>query len=893
MSYQRIYRGEFKNTLPGADNVAADQVVRIDINDTTTGSTNTSMVGTVVALTTTALNMTPPLISPVVSLAERTAFWQTYVDFFHVGMLLRVSGTPTTDGDYIVIEITPVAPTNAFPDNPGSIGMVLNVSVGTGDIGVEDVTFEDVSQPVIIPLDMDGDPLHISVIDDNEDKFTPIRGKQAEIKVHTNSVIDIDTFCEGDDERFLVEIFVDDLIIFRGFLIIPDMEQDFLPDPNVLKLSATDNLGTLKDQSMVDDDNVYPIGKFKLIQFISWALKRTGIIQNINVVNNLKHGSGQLVSDVVFAIDGDNFEILTPATDFFYENQKIRITGTASNDGEYTVRGTGLNVVQITLVTEAVVSETALGVLFEDISSEGHFYDTIYLDAKTFEKQISLGEDFYSMLLKILGEDSVLFQCKGEWWIIRIDEIENFDGIFQMDVATFDADGEYESNAIRVFTKAIGINDSMWMSDDDAVVIPDRALKFVKETYKYETASEIICNIDFSRGDFIEDLTPTDDEILDGALTAKSFEIDGWTLMRGYPEGPDSPITNDSEAYIERLYNVVDYESARFAVITSPSAVNIATPYILSCPLPVKKLDRFESSVNFKFPTNSTSGGGGAPMFQFALKGKDGSWWLLTIAEADNGFDTDPTAPRWLNTQLWTVETSLADYGLNFEIGIDFSKWQFLSYDFKKVPPIPIDGNLYILLHGLNFSPGASYDKDVHWSNLSFTYYPYINGSYQKYTGQYHMISQDNKNKAARDNQVYMSDSPRIGFKGAMLLPSLTDFVLANFFTDHNHLTPRPYGEIQAYAVWNQYRNSARNYDCNIDLLDSETTESAVYNGVDLIHKIDLNDTDKNTINRYFLILHYEQDFNMLAMKCFIASLFRTDIGKVYSDPHEFKFISE
>lgn len=881
MSYLKIYRGEFDNVLADADNNPINQRVRIDINDTTAGSAEESSV---IAKYTSSTNF----------LIVESDGHQTYdelVAFFFNGQRLRLTDSDSLDGDYIVSDVSLTPPTDI---TTGKVTFIINAASPPGSTNAEGVTFTNLpGDPVIIPLELDGDPLHITTIDDNEDKFTTVKSKQAKIKVQTNDVIDTDTFCEVDDEHFLVETFVDDLITFRGFLTIPDIQQEFLPNPNILELAATDNLGILKNQEMVNDDGVYPLGKYRIAQFLSWALKQTGIIRNLNVVNNIKHGSGQLVSDVIFNIDGSNFQILTPATDFFYTDQKVRITGTASNDGEYTVKGSGLLLVQITLVNEAVVAETASGILFEDISSEGHFYDIVYLDAKTFEKQIGLGEDFYTLITKILGEDSVLFQCKGEWWIIRIDEIEKFEGIFQMDVATFNSDGEYQSNALRSFTKAIGIDETMCLYNDDTVVIPDRAYKFVKETYKYETPSEIICNIDFSRGDETGNLTPTAEEIADGALTAKKFNLDDWTLMRGNPEAPGSPIASDSETYIKRLFNVVDYESGRFVVITSPSTVNIATPYILSCPMPVKKLDRFESSANFKFPTNSTSGGGGTPMFRFAVKGKDGSWWLLTISDDDNGFDTDPAAPKWVNTLGWTVSTSLGDYNLNFEVGTDFTQWQFISYDFKKVPPVPIDGNLYIMLHGLHFNSGSSYDKDVHWSNLSFTYYPFINGSYQKYTGQYHQVSQDTKNKATRDNEVFISDSPRILFKGALLLFNGVEFILTTFFTDHNHPTPRPYGELQAYAVWNQYRNSARNFDSNVDFLDSDTTETAVYDGIDLIHKVDMADVNKNTINRIFMILHFDQDYNLLTMKCFIASLFRTDIGKVYTDPHVFKYITD
>lgn len=895
MSYSKIYRGEFANALADGNDQPVEQIVRIDISDTSKGTVGGTIQGNVIIMSGPALNTSPIALAPGASLADRTVNWQTYADFFFVGMRLRVTGTSASDGDYYIATILEFTPT-AVVDDAGSLDITLTGSAPGTSLGEHDITFENITTPEIIPLEMDGDPLRIATIDDEEDKFTPIRGKQAEIKINTNSAIDIDTFCEADDETFYVEIFVDDKIIFRGYLIIPDMEQNFMPDPNIFKLAAVDNLGTLKSQELVDLDGNYPIGKFKLIDYISWALKKTGVIQNINVVNNLKHGSGTFTTEASFSSAGHSFALNASFANKIYKGQKLTISGTANNNGVFTVVDSALFTgLYIVVVHESVTDESGGTATFSDNSSAAHFYETVYLDAKTFEKQIGLGEDFYTVIRKILLEDSVLFQSKGEWYIIRIDEFEDFSGIFQMDVSVFNSNGEFQTHDLKTFAKSVGISEIETFYNEDTVIIPDRAHRFIKETFKYNTPLETICNSDFSRGDFIEDVDPTSDEQADGAITAKTFELDDWILMRGYPEAPGSPIANDSTVFIKRLYNVVDYEDSRFIVMTPPSAPNEASPYILSCALPVKKLDRFESSVNFRFPSNPTFNFF-APIFQFALKGIDGSWWLLTISDSDIDLGSDAAGPRWVDTNGWTVNSSLGDYHLitSGTGATDFTKNQLLSYDFRKVPPIPIDGKLYILLHGLNISDEDSTDNiDVYYSSLSFTYYPFINGSYQKYTGQYHKISQDTKNKATRDNEVFMSDSPRILFKGSMLIFNGSDYVLSSFFTDHNHSIGRPYGEIQAYAVWNQYRKSARNFDGNVDFLESETEMDSQYDGIDLLHKIDLTDIDRNTANRYFMILHYEQDFNMLAMKAYIASLYRTDLGKVYTDTHEFKYITE
>jgi hypothetical protein len=894
MGYSKIYRGEFSNTLENAaTTVPVDQRVRIDISDTSTGTTTDSMVGSIIVMGGSALNFAPPKLIPDRPLAERTAFWQTYADFFFVGMNVRVTGSSASDGDYIITSILEVPPTNIPADGPGSLDMTISPTTPGTSLGEHDITFENITTPTIIPLEMDGDPLHISTIDNDEDKFTPIRSKQAQIRVNTSNSIDINTFCEGTDDQFLVDIYVDDLLIFIGYLMIPDIQQEFLPDPNVLVLTATDNIPALKDNPAVDEDGKNLSGKYTLIELISMGLKKTGILANINVINNIQHGSGVFSADAAFSASGHSIALNQSLISKFYNGQKITISGTASNNGTFTVIGFAIFTgILIVVVSETIVDEATATATITDVSSSLHFYEVVYLDAKTFEKDISVSEDFYSILQKILLEDSVLFQCKGEWYIVRIDEIGDYLGIFQMNVAVFNSDGEYQSTALKTFSKDVSINNEMAFMDEDAIIIPDRGKKFVKETYRYDIPIEIICNIDFSRGDFIEDVDPTDDEKTDGAVTAKSFELDDWTLMRGYPDAPGSPIANDSTVYIKRTYNVVDYESARYLVMTPPSVANEASPYVMSCDLPVKAKDRFEANIEFRLPSNPTFNFF-APVFQIVLHGVSGEWYLLNLTE-DNGGD-DALGPRWIDTNGWTSETSLADYHFitSGTGSTDYTKAQSINYDFKHVPPVPEDGKLYILLHALNTSDEDSTDNiDIFYSGLSFTYYPYINGSYQKYTGQYHQVSQIANNKSGRDKEVKMSDSPRQLFKGAMLVFNGVDFVLAGLFIDHNHTEGKPYGEIQAFAVWNQYRVSARNFEGTVDKLDSAATLDGEYDGIDLLHKINLKDSHGASNNRYFMTIHYDQDFNLLENKTYFASLYRTDLGKTYTDEHIFKYIT-
>jgi len=876
MSYRITYRGLFDNVLATKDgaNTAVAQTVRVDIGDVQSGlSDSGSIVTGNVNMGFSSPSLLFNLAQPTGTIDEINAAAAFFTS--SLGKAIRISGTPAgvNDGDYIITN-NPTVETGTFlGDYFVTVHAEVNIITTGGTPGTNGVSIEDISTPAFIPLEMTGDPLHISVIDNNEDKFTPIRGKQAEIKIFTGSGIDINTFCEGDDGRWYVEIFVDDLIIFRGFLIIPDMQQDFQPDPNVLLLTATDNIGTLKDIPLVDFDGAVPTNENAIIMYIAWALNKTTINQNINIVNNLRAGTGTLTADAVFSEDAGTFAIATAATDFFYAGQRLRVTGSSLNDGEYTVTTSVLDLVQITSVVEPIVDESLVaGVLFEDITSEQPFYEACFLNAKTFEDQIGTRIDCYETLRRILAEDCVVFQCKGEYYIVRIDEIEDYSGTFQMNVDTYDFEGTYISSALKTFSKEIGINENMWWCNDDAIVIPDRPYQRVRETFKYEYPQEIICNIDFSRGDFIADLP---DETVDGVTNqVKSYSPECWTYVKGYPV-----LTQDSDGYVKKYY-VNGQEKQRF-LFTETAATDAYYYWRSDEKVPMEQNSKFNFSMDVKY---STDLGGGSGHFDIAqaqirLYGNDGSHWTL---HADYGTGSSDPGPRWvLSDSSWSTNNNYVRLSGD-AASTDFTQWNNISGD---TAPLPVSGQVEFFL----MNNQTSNDQEKSFSSLQIEYFPFINGSYQKYTGQYNQVSQELGNRAARDEQVYISDSPAQLIKGSLLTFDGIGYHLASLFIDHNHPTPERYGKIEVFAVWNQYRQSARNFEGNVDFIDTDTTLDGGYDGADLIHKYDLTDSNNSTNDRYFMVLHFEQDFYLLTWKAFIASVQKT---KVYTDDFSFQYIT-
>lgn len=172
-----------------------------------------------------------------------------------------------------------------------------------------------------VEIDLADNPVNIRVVDNAEDKFTPIRSKSCEIRLHTSPNINIMTFGSGGDNQYKVQVCMNytDNIIFEGWLSISDLRQDFQPDPNVLVLTATDGLGFLKDIPLTDYYGNEFKGPNRLADYIAGCLVKTGLDKTLIAEMNVKEQtqtSGYLghmyhtiyVDAQTFAVNDGEFE---------------------------------------------------------------------------------------------------------------------------------------------------------------------------------------------------------------------------------------------------------------------------------------------------------------------------------------------------------------------------------------------------------------------------------------------------------------------------------------------------------------------------------------------------------------------------------------------------------
>jgi hypothetical protein len=205
--------------------------------------------------------------------------------------------------------------------------------------------------------------LELETFNVNEDKFNPILGLRATIKFKSTSTVNFSTFSTGADYRFWVRVTVNSTDIpFNGWLVMDDNQQAFLPPGQPVVLTATDNFGSLKDIEFSDSNGARPSGKHRIIEIISWCLRKT---------------EGPYPSEGAAIYDG-----IKVAMNLF------------EGDHHSTVNNCPLN--------------------------------QTYIDVRTFEKNVKEFENCNTVLTKILiSLNCRVCQYNNFWYILRIDEYKN------------------------------------------------------------------------------------------------------------------------------------------------------------------------------------------------------------------------------------------------------------------------------------------------------------------------------------------------------------------------------------------------------------------------------------------------------------------------------------
>tara|TARA_R110002051_G_scaffold308116_1_gene379505 strand:- start:8035 stop:9873 length:1839 start_codon:yes stop_codon:yes gene_type:complete len=142
--------------------------------------------------------------------------------------------------------------------------------------------------------DYTGDPIQIGgscILDyaEVDSHYTVIRGSGLQINIEANPSLKFTDLYSGDITNNKVVWYKNGQIKFTGFLDPEGIFQDYVSDAWVITLDAVDGLGLLEDLAYVDANGLPYSGKQKDITFIVNCLRRTGILQNIQVSINTRY----------------------------------------------------------------------------------------------------------------------------------------------------------------------------------------------------------------------------------------------------------------------------------------------------------------------------------------------------------------------------------------------------------------------------------------------------------------------------------------------------------------------------------------------------------------------------------------------------------------------------
>ncbi len=96
-----------------------------------------------------------------------------------------------------------------------------------------------------------------------------------------------------------------------------------------------------------------------------------------------------------------------------------------------------------------------------------------------------------------------------------------------------------------------------------------------------------------------------------------------------------------------------------------------------------------------------------------------------------------------------------------------------------------------------------------------------------------------------------------------------------------------PIGEIQAFSVWNQYKNEAKIFQATLHGLDTDLVNSqGQLNMPDLHHKWFILDNSAHSNNKFFMMVSYSMDLNTCEWTAVLIQVYDIASGKVYNDIH-------
>jgi len=583
---------------------------------------------------------------------------------------------------------------------------------------------------------------------DTDDPKPGIKGSSLRLSFINNGALPITNFYSVEDDAFKVQLFWGTQLLFEGFIVQDDCIEDMIDYTHEITLSATDNLGLLKDVTIDKTPATYYIVN-------NYVYTIATVAPDAMIVDNY-FGSQLLL--------GDRIKIQGTTVDGTYTVRQLDYDPVNNNWSVHVIEVIGTTAgpvpANITILRQSLTNKiTLLSIIKSCVLATGlelpvniyaniqettqdvtkTFLDQTFINPDTFLKTDVEYQDCYTVLKNIMERfELTLFQSYGVWNIVRWNDLRYYANSvpgFSYD-KTFTATGSVVLNT--VITGGIG------QDVRGEAVLQNRVFrpfKKAKETFNYKFPVNLLTNYN------LKDLGPLISEYTIGtgvnAVTRKEYAFKYWKWDNSYPTSGTA-----ATFFIRIVYDYSGVEIDRYAVVKNNGIHDLAQ-------IEVNQGDSFTwdftVSSDVSLPLNGPPAGQDANLV-FIVKLTDG----ITTKYLRNPTDINP---GWQNGTGWTHTIHGPD---NLDrlhtVNIDANKAKF-----------PFDGILTVYLTTITPNPS----DETRYKDLRLSYLPYINKSV-KVIGHTHENTQTPTIKQSEDITIAMDVSPKNSIAGTLFLESMT-----------------------------------------------------------------------------------------------------------------------
>ena len=580
-----------------------------------------------------------------------------------------------------------------------------------------------------------------------DDPFDAVRGCSLDLQIFSSSNLSIFDFQTNDDDGVKVSMYYSGGTLFEGFLVQDDFSESVVEYSHVINLSATDNLGLLKDISLsqanigLGSQNTYTsfVNTFitngqQIMAFtLSSSLTLTGsTIQLFGTGTNLDN----IISIVVSSVEtSGSYRLILK--DILPSQQSFASASFIIKQAfDFEVKQSLATMFAICLNATNLKFDSDVYMRLQHESSFAQILTQTYIRPEDFKS----GTDYSSCYDFIAGVltafNACIFQRNGKWVIIRFIELVYGSSFFER------FDSNFTSLSVSgAYNGAISYGGNSILAAPLQQIL--RPLKYVEQKFGYKDITRTIANANFTElGGLKRTLVFGTGVTLQ---TFKDYFAPKWAPGFWWNDEGTTVVQGNTDYFIRVVTDYKGDEIDRYISISGNPGLQQTSAALVSKYIEVNAGDKIDFSITIR-TSNDLDVIGFIPL-------------LINIVTHL------PLTPRHPYTQL--LRNAQWGEGDPYRLPVSSNLNQWQSFDVKSFE-IPVSGRLYVYLPQTSFT-GQNY-YETHVKGISLKYTPQIAGQ-RSVKGQVHRDSQFANVKNKKEITLLVDDTLSNAIIGTLFKP--------------------------------------------------------------------------------------------------------------------------